>query len=183
MTVRRNRDESLAGAVTRIRRQILGHKSELSQLRAAPLTSAEIKTKITGHINQMAEQGRPYLNLEGGVVDVRFADVPAFGDGALMAPAGAASKLLAWLFRDELISSLTRGSDNIEGGIAASERPKLEAVLDSKILALEHQEEALVVEALSQGLECNRRLGCNILAILGLEPTPIEELAAQEAAE
>jgi hypothetical protein len=138
------------------------------------LPPEHIKTEIKRQIAALAAQGRPTVELEKGQVTVTFPDQPAFGDpGApLSAPSGSATKLLCWLFGDQIIDRLNAGVDSVTGGLTRHEREVPLDELRAELLKLERQEEALVAQGLHQGLDVHRRPGASPLALLGLEPAP-----------
>ena len=97
----RRKGESLVDALGRVRREIAAARAELQQTKSAPPTPDEIKIAIIEEVNALAEQGCPQLTSEGGKVELHWPDQQLYGTpgSALSAPAGSASKLLAWLFR------------------------------------------------------------------------------------
>src|SRR6185312_8052634 len=99
------------------------------------------------------------------------ADMPMFGDSgtALSAPPGSATQILCWLFEGELVKALTAGLASIDGGLSIEQRGQKLTELERELLVLEQQEEHLVVAALAAGLECDRRVSANPIAILGLD--------------
>jgi hypothetical protein len=178
---RLSKGESVKDALLRVRRDIAGIKHELAQVAAAPLPPDEIKAEIVRQVEALAAQGRPRLNLENGKVALSFPDMPAFGTGALTTPSGAVSQWLCWLFGDLVVERLCVGVDGIENGLRQEERETRSVELETKLLKLEHEEEALVVLALSERLEVHRRLGASVMALLGLEaaPEPVSVQAAE----
>jgi Semialdehyde dehydrogenase, NAD binding domain len=100
--------------------------------------------------------------------------------GALAAPSGSASKMLAALFPEQIKNLLLTGVEDVAGGIPSAERPQRIRDAEARILALEICEERLVCEALDAGLEVHRRIDANPWAILFAEPP---EAVRAEAAE
>jgi hypothetical protein len=179
----RRKGESLKDSLIRLRNDIAQLKSEIVRTKSAPLPPAEVKRQIIRQVNALADKGRPILNLEDGKVDLRFSDMPMFGDtgAALPAPSGSATALLCWLHGDQIIEALTAGLDGLDGGLSPEAREQKLAELDRDLLTLELQEEHLVVAALAAGLECHRRISASPLAILNLEPVSHDELESQES--
>jgi hypothetical protein len=182
ITAQPRKGESLKDAILRLRREIANANSELSALRTAPLPPADIKAEISRQIAAMADQGRPVLRLDGGSVEVAWPDVAQFANPGqpMAAPNGGASKLLCWLFQDQITAALTNGVDDVVGGISTAEREARTAELNDEILRLEHEEESLIVQALDAGLDVHRRYQASPFALLGLE---VETQAALQAAE
>lgn len=87
----------------------------------------------------------------------------------LSSPPLGASKLLAWLFHDELVAAMTDGIDDHVTGVSIEERNERQAALTVQLFDLECDEEALIEAALAQGIEVHRRPGADPLALLGLE--------------
>jgi hypothetical protein len=170
--------ETLAKAITRLRNAVAQANGEIARLLQAPLTPAEIKDRVRAQVDKMANAGRPTLMLDGGKVDIQFPDENRFGDGALSAPTKSASSLMAWMFHDEILDRMLDGVDQIQGGVPMAERADREAEIRKRILALEHEEEALVVRALADGLEVHRRPSASGFALLGIEPVPVPEFEA-----
>lgn len=161
--------EDISAAIKRVRSDIARLKSEIATIKAAPLPVEDIRAAIVKQIDTLANQGRPVMNFEAGKVAITFADMPMFGaGGVLSAPPGSATKLMAWMFRDQLIEAMTAGLGAVTGGLAKPERDRRIAELERALLATEHIEEAYVCQAIAAGLEVHRRLGVNILALLGL---------------
>ena len=182
ITAQPRRDESLKDAILRLRREIANANSELNGLRTAPLPPADIKAEINRQVAAMADQGRPALRLDGGTVEVAWPDVSLFANpGAPMAaPNGSASRLLCWLFQDQITAALTNGVDDVIGGVSKSDRERRSAELTDEVRRLEHEEESLVTQALDAGLDVHRRYQASPFALLGLE---VETQAALQAAE
>jgi hypothetical protein len=162
----------LDAAILRVRGDIGRIKAELYRLAVATLPAAEVKKQIVEQINKLADEGCPRLDLRNGEVKISWPDFTPFSNpGApLASPPLGASKLLAWLFHDELIAAVTDGiDDHIAGGIGIAERNARKAALQAQLLDLEFEEESLVEAALALGVEVHRRPGADPLALLGLE--------------
>ena len=173
--------ETIGDAVLRVRGEIMRVRAELIALKEAPLPASEVKARVIGEIDRLANQGCPRLDLREGKVKVHWPDVVEFaGPGQVFsAPSGSASKLACWLFRDQLIERLTAGLDH--DGIPAAERGPRERDLRAAMLQLELEEESLVVQALAAGLECHRRFDTSPFALLGLVPFDLQPLLAEAA--
>jgi hypothetical protein len=113
---------------------------------------------------------------------VHWPDVQPYAapGGALSAPSGSASRMLAALFGDQLKKLLVGSVDDIKGAILSAERPKRVREVEAHILALEVAEERLVMAALEEGVEVHRRIDASPWAILYADE---EEAALAEAAE
>jgi hypothetical protein len=166
-----------------VRSQIANANTEITRLRTAPCTADEIRAAVLAKVEQLAAQGAPHISSDSGTVTIRFADEPQFADpGTVMsAPAGSNSKMLAWLFPDQMLARLTAGLDDVvPGGVSKEEREQRTAELNAEVRELEHAEEALVTQAIEQGLDVHRRPTASPFALLGVE---VETHAALQAAE
>lgn len=187
--VTRPRDgESLADAIKRMRAEIFSVKNEIIRLRTAPLTPQEIKQRIIAQVDDLARAGRPQLTLDSGKVEIQWPDGNPYAPPTSVrsAPPLGGSKLLCWLHRDEILRALTAGIDDIKDGVSQIDRVTREAELRAHVLALEYEEESLIVQAIDAGLEVHRRPGCSGYALLGVQiddSLPVEEKATMEAAE
>jgi hypothetical protein len=175
--------ESLADALIRLRREINIAQGELRQVKTAPPPASEIKAALVAEVDRMAGDGRPSWRIDdGGRVVVHWPDVQPYAapGGALSAPSGSASRMLAALFGDQLKKLLVGSVDDIKGAILSAERPKRVREVEAHILALEVAEERLVMAALEEGVEVHRRIDASPWAILYADE---EEAALAEAAE
>lgn len=170
-------NETLKDAILRLRNAITTAQGEINRLRMSPLPPADIKSAIVAHIEKMAAQGQPRLDVENGKVQISFPDEIMFSaPGAVRsAPCGSATQLVAWLFKDRLIDALTNGVDQIKGGVSQVERDRRSAELNAQLRRLEHEEEALVLQALEAGLECHRRVMASPFALLGLDVEDVDQ--------
>ena len=77
------------------------------RVKSAPPPPDEIKIAIIESVDRLAKEGRPLVTSEGGKVELHWPDVMQYaGPGqALTAPSGSASRMFAWLFREELSRS------------------------------------------------------------------------------
>jgi hypothetical protein len=177
VTAQPREGEDLKAAILRVRSQINNNNSEITRLRTAPCTADEIRAAAIPKVEQMAAQGAPHIASANGTVEIRFPDEPQFADpGAVMsAPSGSASKMLAWLFPEQMLARMTDGLDDVVGGVSKAEREARSTELNAEVRELEHEEEALVCMALEAGLDVHRRPTASPLALLGLE---VEQQAA-----
>lgn len=166
--------EDLASAILRLRREIYGINNQLQLLKTTHLPASEIKAALVAQVDAMVQAGCPRVDIGNGAVSIAWPDVSMFAapGTVLTAPNGSASKLLAWMFRDQLIEKLTQSVDNIEDGIPQKEREPIRLRLEAELLQLERQEEHFVEQAIAAGLECERDPYRSGWAILGLAKTP-----------
>jgi hypothetical protein len=172
--------EGLADALLQTRREVGDTQRELVAVRNAPPTVAEQRAKITAQIAAWSQEGTPVRSPDGSL---QMADQMLFaGSGQpLVAPMLSATRLLCWLFRDEMLEALLAGlGEGSDEGLSAAERKQRTAELEARIRRLEHEEEALVTQALDAGLEVHRRPDASGFALLGL--TNEKEVAAEAAA-
>jgi hypothetical protein len=175
--------ESVSDALLRVRHEIGIARGALQQVRTAPPPASEIRAALVAEVDRMAAEGKPHISVDGGKITLQWPDVQmyAVSGGALSAPSGGASKMLAALFPEQLKALLIAsvGDLSVKGGVPAADRPRLIREAEARILALEIAEERLVCAALDAGLEVHRRIDASPWAILYAEP----EAAQAEAAE
>jgi hypothetical protein len=99
--------ETIEAAVARIRKEIYQLTAEAQTIRNAPLPPAEIRAALTRAIDLLAEQGTPTLDLAAGRAVITWPDAHAYAPGA---PPLSATKLVAWLFRDELVAAIRKST-------------------------------------------------------------------------
>jgi hypothetical protein len=165
----RRKGESIVDALTRVRREIAAAEGELRRIKSAPPPALEVKLAIIEEVDALAKEGRPLVTSDGGRITINWPDVMQYATpgSALSAPSGSASKMLAWLFRKELIKKLIAEVEDNEGGIPARERPQRIREAEARIFGLETAEGKLVCQALDAGLEVHRRPDASPWAILG----------------
>lgn len=175
-------DVDVESELKAVQREIMTLQGQIARINAAPLPAAEIREAITAEVRKLAAQGTPQLRLDNGKVDLKFADMPLVGVGALSAPPGSATALMCWLFEDRIVELVTAGIDQAVadrgGGLSVAERTRRRADLEAETLLLEREEECLVEAALARGVTVYRRRAASVLAILGVEPTPFDEAEA-----
>jgi hypothetical protein len=141
--------ETLANAILRTRTEIRQAKSDLYQLRSAPLTRPEIEAQLREHVAELVNFGTPKLDLRNGQVSVFWPDKSSFS-ASDAAPGGSASAIFAWMFADKIFEALMSNLDDVVvGAVSASERITVEAEIRALIISLEHSEESLVTAALA----------------------------------
>jgi hypothetical protein len=176
----RRKGEGLQDAIVRVRQELSTAQAELAQVKATPPTKIEITQQITDQINALREYAPRWTLDANNKLVIAWPDTPQFSaTGTFNAPSGSASKLLAWMFPDQLFALLTDGIDAWPEGLSASERQRRIQELEHRIRNLEHQEEDLIEAAEKQGIEVPRvwRSGW---ATLSIEPGQAEVLAAAE---
>jgi hypothetical protein len=172
--------ESLPKAIERVRAAIGIAQREAARVRAMPLPAAVLAGQIRDQVRTLAAQGRPVVTVGGGDAGVRieWPDGPQLG--ALGAASLGATKLFAALFPDQLEALLLTGIDRIQG-IDPTERAERLEKLGADILRLETEEESLISQALSKGLDVARRGDMSGYALLGIEPVPVADMAMAAA--
>jgi hypothetical protein len=159
--------ETFEAAVGRIRREIYRLTAEAQTIRNAPLPPAEIRAALTRAIDLLAEQGAPTLDLNAGRAAINWPDAHAYAPGA---PPLSATKLVAWLFRDELVAAITEGIDETAPGIPLAGRDQRIAEIARSVRVLEFEEETLVEAASAEGITIDRRGGLPVEVILMVHP-------------
>jgi hypothetical protein len=169
---RPNNGEALSDEITRVRLAISRTQGELAQVRNAPPALAEVTAQVTAQINQWAWEGNPKITFNGDTVNLHWPDEQKYAlpGSALAAPSGGASKLLVWALREQILARLLAGAEAATaGGIPADERARRVAQLQADLRQHEYDEEALVAQALEQGVEVYRRVDAHPFALLGIE--------------
>lgn len=180
--------QTIADAVRATRGEVMRTMTELAAIRAAPPTVEEAKQQITEQILDLARQGGPHIVVSADAhARLVFLDQPAHANPGqpLTTPAGAVGKMLAWLFCDRMIAAASAAVEQtIQGpGLTREARAESIAFLTSRLGELEHQEEVLVEQALTAGVEVHRRPNASPLAVLNIEEDlPAPSVALAEAA-
>ncbi len=175
---RPKKGQTVTEAISGLRSEIASARSDILSIKNMPPAPAEIKEQVRREVQRLLTAGTPRVFVEEGAVRISWPDLPAYGNkGTPMgAPAGSASALMAAMFPDRLFEFLTQGIDRLEG-ISAADRVAKLADLEAQIRRLEHQEEALVCQAIAAGLDVQRRPYASGWALLAIERTPLSELA------
>lgn len=182
--------ETTTAALDRVRTTIMQLKAERAAIKAAPVPSADLKPFLRQFVQNVAERGRPNLFelIEGGrsIVIPRAAvsfpvtvtgsagklDVSAVGaaHGELVDPVA----LLAWMdpaaMLKRLEAELAAVADDDAALDVPTRRKKLQQNADAALHA-ERAEESLVMRALDERLDVQRRADCDPRAVLELDAT------------
>jgi hypothetical protein len=126
--------------------------------------------QVDGYVEALAKRGAPTIAMDRDQLSVRHSF-----DGFGSSPANAVA-ILAWLFGDEMRQRLRDDAMAIREEkerhlpvmTPEARRSKLRE-LDKRILAVEHEEEALIVEAAECGQTIDRRDNASPAALLGVE--------------
>jgi hypothetical protein len=177
--------EDLKAAILRTRDEISAAQSELAAVKRALGTIEELGVELLMQLSRKAAAGRPRINVNAGKMSIGWPDVINLAPKgtALSAPMGSCSDMLCWLHEQEiakklvadLIAALPEG-----GGITEAERTARIAEIEAAIARLEHEEEALIEQALAAGIEVHRRVNASPWALLGIAPGSVEVLQAAE---
>jgi hypothetical protein len=167
----------LPDAIEAERKKLAELHAERAEVISAPQTSSEAKRLASQWVEQLASDGAPIVAplIEDRSSDVIVGTKISSGLSPLGVHAGVevpdAIGLLAWLLKDQLTRALHKEIDKVADDKAAlsdeDQRSRL-AELDAAILACERGEEAMVGQALEQGLDLLPRGDSDPRAILGL---------------
>jgi chorismate mutase len=171
--------EPARAAVDRVRKQVAEALADLHTVMSAPIKSDAAKEIARTQINQLADRGAPDCDrlLAHGAplewpefresISVRGGTSGAvIAVGSTSTPDGLA--FLTWLNRDAVIAAVEREIDELADDTQAltdAERTKRSVKLRTDILALERQEEILIIIA---GDFIIRRVDADPRAVLGL---------------
>jgi hypothetical protein len=171
--------ESLPKAVERVRAAISIAQREVGRVRSAPLPAEMLAESIRDQVRELARSGTPVVTIGAGEPPrIEWSDGPQLGGG--IAALGA-TRLLAALFPKQMEEMLLAGIDRIQG-IAPPERDERLERLGGDIRQLEHEEESLISQALTKGLDgVDRRGDAGGFALLQIEPIPLSDLVATAA--
>ena len=166
------RASDISAEIEKTRSKIAKLKDERASIKSAPIPSVQAKTIVTQFVEMLAANGRPDLwpTIEGGQFPILARDDRAMQPG-MTAPPVDALGLVAWAFRDQLVSAFSKAVDEDADDSAAlsseDRKTRLEGI-DRELLALERQDEALVVLARENLIHIARREDQDIRALLGL---------------
>lgn len=166
----------MEAAILRTRRNIARAEADRRGLQLAPPPLAELKEQATALVSRMADAGRPRINRGGFAyshghltVDWRVAHQNIEGATPI-----EVANLLAWLEPDRMTAAVhaeidaAMGNADASAAVPTAERAKRLAVLQTQLLNLEREEEALIEIALASGVRVTRRVTADPLAILGV---------------
>ena len=157
--------EAVPEAITRVRNELFAAQSQLTQLRAAPPTVADLKQMAK---EAVATLGAPSLQVQGGKLDIAWPKDPV--------------AFLAWLNAEQVVARLHQQIDRLPvqaNALSAAERSRRMTEISARILELEHQEEALVEAALEAGHDgVSRREGVSPAVVLGVRVSTRARAAA-----
>jgi hypothetical protein len=164
--------ETISEAILRVRGEIRDAEVELSALAAMPPGREDMQAQIVAEVQRLAQRGRPSVAVVNGAVTVRW---PLRTDGSTV----TAPEVFAALFPDvtqELLLSLLPDSNG--GALSEIERSRRTKEMKCAKFELERVEEALIVEALAQGVAVSRRPDASPAAILNARTTKAARVAA-----
>lgn len=165
VTVKKRRDTALLEQLAQTRDQIMAAQSHLRSVKTAPLPKPDAKAAVRDYVQQLAQRGKPAVNLSSAGVSIRF----AYAAGPLSTESMAA--LLAWVDADKIIAGLEAEIDLLpenKTALPAKEKTKRTTELTENLDELERLEEALVEAAIAEGADVLRRPTASPLAVLGL---------------
>lgn len=164
--------ESHIEAVDRLRTERAKLLADLSDLKARPLTAAMAKAKAKAQIETLAAAGKPSVHSlldHGDEVRLKTVSATNYNHTAKVSVFDAAG-FIAWLHKDALIAALNREIDAIDtgAGISDEQRAQKEFEIHSILLAMDHEEEGLIVDAEITGTAIERRPDASPMAVLGV---------------
>ncbi|MEH2569659.1 hypothetical protein [Bradyrhizobium sp. AZCC 2289] len=161
--------ENEATALARVRNEINDINADISDVKAAPLPSAEAKQKARDHVSGLIEAGRidvsGLLRRSGG--GVQWPTVYGHREIDIQ-------PVLAFICSDQIIAKLESEIDLLaddERALSDAQCATKLKVLLAKRLELERDEEELYRMAESKGFAVSRRPDADIRAVLGLAST------------
>jgi hypothetical protein len=166
------KNETIAGAVDKLRSRIAGFRAEERTAANAPKTAADAKQIVRAQIAKIAEAGKidPFDAIEAGR-PLKFAEVVLQNGAGNWTRIPDAFSTFAWLFKDQIIARLEAEVDaKADDSAALDDETRAARIAEARreILSLEREEEAMVTLARSTGLAFQRRADADPRAILGL---------------
>lgn len=160
-------------AVGELRGKIDGIKAELAALRERPCSRAEVEGRARELVKALAGHGSPI----GSVLIDANPPFPAavLSRAAVGLRAASAAELLAAYFPEAFVAGLLAEAERAaeaSGGWGEAGGETRQAELErlaAELLALEHQEEALIMTAGELGIAIARRPDADPRAVLGLD--------------
>lgn len=169
--------ESGLDALAAIRDKLAKRRDERQAVVDAQVPASVVIEQARSAVEALAERGQPNVMgcIEGGA-PFRFAagalePVTRGGSGYVQSSIDA-SALLAWLFKDELVSrieTLIRENADDASALTDAERKSRLEQIDAEILQIERVEEAVIEALHAEGLAVMRRSDCDPRAVLGVE--------------
>lgn len=158
--------ETIVQAIDRIRLEIAALQSELSNVRQAKPTFAELKQKARDYVCDLAKRGAPTITADYAKFEVAF-QTNGWSSAAQF------DRALAWLDPEKFISRLEQEIDAMPTAamsLTAKDRADKWAHLTAELAALERSEERLIENAADDGQEIARRIDADPHAVLCVSP-------------
>jgi hypothetical protein len=176
-TPKLQKGEDVLSGIERLRRRCRELKADQHRIASAPYPSSYAKQRMRAQIEALAMQGAPsvsaLIELDGKVefqTQRITSEIHSEQRSLGFAQVPDTLALVAWLHRDVLIAALDREISTEADDPAAlshEQRQQAEAQTMGDLLDIERQEASLVWMAQAQGLPCEHRADCAVLAILG----------------
>jgi hypothetical protein len=159
---------NVSDQIEKARRRIIKLQSELQVVQAAPPTLDDLARAIDQHVAQLARDGKPQINLIGGLrVDWQMRALP--------------HQFWAWVAAEVLANALLDQIGAVQGGMSDSERSTRTRKIKRDLLEIERQEEALIEFAQSNGVDATRRPLADARAILCVDVVKMKSAARAAA--
>ena len=180
-----NADETVGDGILRIRGQVMELQGRLARVKNAPMPKAEIEAWVDQQIAMWRRDAPRIVTGQDGKLEIVAPDIMRYvaPNQPLAPPSGSTLRYEAALRPAELRACLLASIQDRPDAIASAEKPARVAKLEQQIVALEHVEEALVADALAQGVQCHRRPDMSGFALLGLQPFVEQAAREPQAAE
>jgi hypothetical protein len=159
--------ETVLDAITRVRTEIDHTLSVLAVVERAPLPKADLKRLAEQHVEELAKRGQPTVTATAEGLSIKFNGADSWATGSRE----SAVALLAWLHAGQMISRIWGQIDKLpENPNAMSTDRKQERIADIRgsLDGLERHEEALIERAIREGLDVQRRVDADPMAVLGV---------------
>jgi hypothetical protein len=149
-------DGDLAAALVEVRKKIAAATIEASKVKAAPPPKAEIRQGLSQFVERLIAKAKPRLKIERGRPFEAVFEDRNFDFGASLAWIGG---LVAWTNREKFTAALEALVDELpdQGAMATVEQQKRLSALEAELERLGHEEEAIISEAFSRGVDLARR--------------------------
>ena len=167
------KNETPLQAVERVRKSINETRVKLRNAQMARLSDVELKAQAETYVDEMGKRAAPSLGTDlakGLQVQVNDFHKPVGQPGSDIRASERALGLLCWCMPDQVLAAIHADIDRLPGnGVDSVTKSEVVAELQSELLTLERDEEAIICKAAESGQIIPRRFDASPLAVLGIQ--------------